>query len=395
MRRRSLAVLGLALVLALAGPASGQDIDDEKAAVDARIAALQAEIEASKAQEGVLTSQLSAIAGELESAQAAVVTAQSSVAMLEAELAGAQRRLTELTARLDTQTRNLERLRAEHARAVEILEARVRAIYIAEPPDVLSFLVSATSFDDIIDNVEFLGRIGAQDRKIARQVKQAKERAAAERRATVKTRRLQAATVSVISARTNEARTARDQLASDRDTLAQARGLKRSALSESRESREDYLNEVEALAAQSAALAARIQAAQAGAGSTGSGAPSASGLIWPVSGPVVSGYGMRWGRMHEGIDISASSGTPIVAAAAGTVIHAGWLGGYGNLVVVDHGSGLATAYAHASSILVSLGQQVSQGQTIALVGSTGNSSGPHLHFEVRVNGTAVDPLGYL
>lgn len=395
MRRRSLAVLGLALVLALAGPASGQDIDDEKAAVDARIAALQAEIEASKAQEGVLTSQLSAIAGELESAQTAVVIAQSSVAMLEAELAGAQRRLTELTARLDTQTRNLERLRAEHARAVEILEARVRAIYIAEPPDVLSFLVSATSFDDIIDNVEFLGRIGAQDRKIARQVKQAKERAAAERRATVKTRRLQAATVSVISARTNEARTARDQLASDRDTLAQARGLKRSALSESRESREDYLNEVEALAAQSAALAARIQAAQAGAGSTGSGAPSASGLIWPVSGPVVSGYGMRWGRMHEGIDISASSGTPIVAAAAGTVIHAGWLGGYGNLVVVDHGSGLATAYAHASSILVSLGQQVSQGQTIALVGSTGNSSGPHLHFEVRVNGTAVDPLGYL
>jgi murein DD-endopeptidase MepM/ murein hydrolase activator NlpD len=395
MRRRSLAVLGLALVLALAGPASGQDIDDEKAAVDARIAALQAEIEASKAQEGVLTSQLSAIAGELESAQAAVVTAQSSVAMLEAELAGAQRRLTELTARLDTQTRSLERLRAEHARAVEILEARVRAIYIAEPPDVLSFLVSATSFDDIIDNVEFLGRIGAQDRKIARQVKQAKARAAAERRATVKTKRLQAATVSVISARTNEARTARDQLASDRDTLAQARGLKRSALSESRESREDYLNEVEALAAQSAALAARIQAAQAGAGSTGSGAPSASGLIWPVSGPVVSGYGMRWGRMHEGIDISASSGTPIVAAAGGTVIHAGWLGGYGNLVVVDHGSGLATAYAHASSILVSLGQQVSQGQTIALVGSTGNSSGPHLHFEVRVNGTAVDPLGYL
>jgi murein DD-endopeptidase MepM/ murein hydrolase activator NlpD len=395
MRRRSLAVLGLALVLALAGPASGQDIDDEKAAVDARIAALQAEIEASKAQEGVLTSQLSAIAGELESAQAAVVTAQSSVAMLEAELAGAQRRLTELTARLDTQTRSLERLRAEHARAVEILEARVRAIYIAEPPDVLSFLVSATSFDDIIDNVEFLGRIGAQDRKIARQVKQANARAAAERRATVKTKRLQAATVSVISARTNEARTARDQLASDRDTLAQARGLKRSALSESRESREDYLNEVEALAAQSAALAARIQAAQAGAGSTGSGAPSASGLIWPVSGPVVSGYGMRWGRMHEGIDISASSGTPIVAAAGGTVIHAGWLGGYGNLVVVDHGSGLATAYAHASSILVSLGQQVSQGQTIALVGSTGNSSGPHLHFEVRVNGTAVDPLGYL
>jgi murein DD-endopeptidase MepM/ murein hydrolase activator NlpD len=99
--------------------------------------------------------------------------------------------------------------------------------------------------------------------------------------------------------------------------------------------------------------------------------------------------------MHEGVDIAASSGTPIHAAASGTVIHAGWLGGYGNLVVVDHGNGLSTAYAHASALLVGVGQHVTQGQTVSLVGSTGNSSGPHLHFEVRVNGSAVDPLGYL
>jgi murein DD-endopeptidase MepM/ murein hydrolase activator NlpD len=99
--------------------------------------------------------------------------------------------------------------------------------------------------------------------------------------------------------------------------------------------------------------------------------------------------------MHEGIDITASSGTPIWAAAAGTVIWASWRGGYGNCVVVDHGNGLATLYAHASSILVGVGQSVGQGEMIALVGSTGNSSGPHLHFEVRVNGSAVDPLLYL
>jgi murein DD-endopeptidase MepM/ murein hydrolase activator NlpD len=99
--------------------------------------------------------------------------------------------------------------------------------------------------------------------------------------------------------------------------------------------------------------------------------------------------------MHEGIDIAAGLGTPIRAAAAGTVIHAGWLGGYGNLVVLDHGDGLATAYAHASAILVGVGQSVAQGQTLSLVGSTGNSTGPHLHFEVRVNGSAVDPLLYL
>lgn len=395
MQRRWLALLGLAVVLGVAAPASGQGIEDDKAALDARIASLQAEIEASKQQEGVLTTQLSAIVAELEGAQEAVDEAQSSVSALEAELASAQTRLEELTDLLAEQTRNLERLQAEHRRAVKILEARIRAIYIDEPPDLLSFLVSAASFDDLIDNVEFMGRIGAQDEAIADQVERAKMRAAAERRATAKTKRLQAAAVSEISARTSEARAARDRLAGNRDSLAQAEALKASALSDSRESREEYLREVEALAAQSAALTAKIQSAQQGAGSSGTGQPSAAGLIWPCDGVVVSGFGMRWGRMHEGIDIGCAYGTPNRAAAAGTVIYAGWLGGYGNLVVVDHGNGLSTAYAHASSILVRVGQTVSQGETVSLVGSTGNSSGPHLHFEVRANGTAVDPLGYL
>jgi murein DD-endopeptidase MepM/ murein hydrolase activator NlpD len=291
------------------------------------------------------------------------------------------------------QTRRLVRLQAEYARAVAVLEQRVRAAYVNETPDVLSFVVSASSFSEIVDSYEYLSRIGKQDQRIAREVKAAKERAAAEREATARTRRLAEATVAVISARTAAAREVRDRLASQRDTLAAAEQLKASALTDARETREEYLHEVEALAAQSAALAATIRSSAAG--STGTGAPSASGFIWPVNGFVVSGFGMRWGRMHEGIDIAASSGTPIWAAAAGTVIHAGWLGGYGNLVVVDHGNGLATAYAHASAILVSVGQHVGQGETIALVGTTGNSTGPHLHFEVRVNGVAVDPLLYL
>jgi murein DD-endopeptidase MepM/ murein hydrolase activator NlpD len=394
MGRRSLALSALALALALAAPAAGQDIEGEKAGVDARIAALQAEIDAAKDREGVLTSQLSSVVSELEAAQSAVDQAEGSLDVLEAELASEQARLERLTKRLQEQTRRLRQLEEAHRKAVAALEARLRAIYVQESPDVLSFLVSASSFDDLIDNWEFLERIGLQDERIARQVERAKRRAAAERRATASTRRLTAASVSVIAARTDEARTARDELASSRDTLLAARRLKQSSLSSVRESRADYLSEVQALAAQSAELAAAIRDAQAG-GSSGSGVPSAAGLIWPVNGPVVSGYGWRWGRMHEGIDIAAGMGTPIWAAAAGTVIHAGWLGGYGNLVVLDHGNGLATAYAHASAILVGVGQLVSQGETVSLVGSTGNSSGPHLHFEVRVNGTAVDPLLYL
>jgi len=393
--RRSPVVLGLALALLFAAAAAGQDPGAEKAQVDQRIAELQAEISAAKEQEGVLTSQLGAVLNELEAAQSAVEQAEGSLDLLESELATEQERLERLTALLDEQTRRLRRLQEEFRRAVRILEARVRAIYIEEEPDALSVLVSATTFGDLIDSYEFVSRIGLQDQQIAGQVETAKRLAAEKRRATEETQRLTAATVSVIAARTDEARTVRNELASNRDTLAAARRLKQSALATSRETREDYVEEVEALAAQSASLAAAIRDAQAGAGSTGTGTPSASGFIWPVNGTVVSGFGWRWGRMHEGIDITASSGTPNWAAAAGTIIHAGWLGGYGNLVVVDHGNGLATAYAHASVILVGVGQRVSQGETVSLVGSTGNSAGPHLHFEVRVNGVAVDPLLYL
>ena len=390
-----LALVGLVLSLVVVAPAAADDPSDEKASVDARIASLRADITASKAREGVLTSQLSAVVAELEGAQSAVDEAQAAVGTLEAELSSARTRLDVLTERLDAQTRKLERLRSEYEKAVAILEARVRAAYIDEPPDMLAFLVSASSFDEVIDNVELLTRIGRQDKRIAQQVERARDRTASERRATILTKRQQAAAVAVIADRTDEARAARDRLAGERDRLAAMENLKQIALAESRETREGYLDEVDGLLAQSAALAEQIRGAQQGAGTTGTGQPSAAGLIWPCDGVVVSGFGMRWGRMHEGIDIGCAYGTPNRAAASGTVIYAGWLGGYGNLVVVDHGNGLSTAYAHASSILVSVGQSVSQGQTVSLVGSTGHSTGPHLHFEVRVNGVAVDPLPYL
>ncbi len=391
---RRLLVSAFALALALATPAAGQDIESEKERVDQRIAELQNEIAAAKDREGVLTSQLSAVASELRAARSEVDEAQGSLDALEAELAYERERLERLTSLLELQTRRLVRLQREYARAVEVLEQRVRAAYVYERPDTLSFIVSASSFADVIDNYEFAKRLGAQDERIAREVETAKKRAADERRATARTRALTADSVAVISARTNEARTVRDRLAASRDDLAAAQSLKTSALTDTRETREEYLAEVEALAAESATLAARIRSAQTGSSSSGTGV-SASGLIWPVNGPVTSGFGWRWGRMHEGIDIAVSTGTPVRAAASGTVIHSGWLGGYGNLVVVDHGNGLATAYAHNSSLLVGVGQSVSQGDTLSLAGSTGNSSGPHVHFEVRVNGVAVDPLLYL
>jgi murein DD-endopeptidase MepM/ murein hydrolase activator NlpD len=153
-----------------------------------------------------------------------------------------------------------------------------------------------------------------------------------------------------------------------------------------RAQREEAGEELDVLEGESAALEARIRAVQS-APSTGSGSST-------VTGVVTSGYGWRWGRLHEGIDIAAPIATPVRAAASGTVIYAGVMSGYGNIIVIDHGGGLSTAYAHLSAIYAG-GGGVSQGQTIGSVGSTGHSTGPHLHFEVRVNGTAVDPLGYL
>ncbi|MEX0851530.1 MAG: hypothetical protein WD015_08485, partial [Gaiellaceae bacterium] len=195
MRRRLLVVVGLVLALSFATSASGQDPETEKAQVDQRIAELQAEIADAKQQEGVLTSQLSEVVSELRAAQDAVDTAEGSLSLLEAELATEQDRLERLTALLEQQTRRLERLQAQYEKAVKILEARVRALYIAESPDMLSFLVSATSFNEIIDNFEFLERIGLQDKEIARQVEDAKSEAADQRRATAKTQRVAAASV--------------------------------------------------------------------------------------------------------------------------------------------------------------------------------------------------------
>jgi murein DD-endopeptidase MepM/ murein hydrolase activator NlpD len=118
-------------------------------------------------------------------------------------------------------------------------------------------------------------------------------------------------------------------------------------------------------------------------------------MAWPANGSVTSGFGYRWGALHAGIDIANGVGTPIRAAKAGTVILAGWNGGYGNAIVIDHGGGLSTLYGHMTRLRASEGQQVDQGDLIGDMGSTGNSTGSHLHFETRVGGGAQDPTRFL
>jgi len=141
---------------------------------------------------------------------------------------------------------------------------------------------------------------------------------------------------------------------------------------------------------------AKIQAKLAGFGGGGGTVRRGSGdLVWPVNASISSGFGYRWGRLHAGIDLAAPEGTPIRAADSGRVIIAGWTGGYGNYTCISHSSSLSTCYGHQSRYATSVGANVGKGQVIGYVGNTGHSFGAHLHFEVRVNGNPVDPMGYL
>ncbi len=146
-------------------------------------------------------------------------------------------------------------------------------------------------------------------------------------------------------------------------------------------------------------LAVMMQKDVPGASSfLGDDTPVTTPTGWPTDGFISSGYGLRWNgaEFHQGIDIAAEMGTPIVATADGVVTIAGWnAGGYGNMVDIDHGSGVSTRYGHASAVVVTAGQRVRRGQIIAYVGSTGHSTGPHLHYEVRLSGQPVNPSSYL
>ncbi len=309
-----------------------------------------------------------------------------------------QRKLDRLNELYQLQTRKLVFLQRQHKAATKRLNKRIVEIYTTESTSALSVVLESSSFSELLDQLEFLNEIGRQDKKVAEEVKNAKEQMQEIRNATRKTRKQVAAVTREVADRTIEQRAVRDRLAWDQRELATARRDKRATLANVQEDKAHALEHMRSLQQQSATLAARIRSAQSSSsvivpGPTGQA--SAAGFIWPVHGILTSGYGWRWGRMHEGIDLAVGVGTPVVAAAAGTVIVAGWLGGYGNLVVVDHGNGISTAYGHNTSVTVGVGQSVAQGQLISYSGNTGHSTGPHVHFEVRINGAPVDPLGYL
>jgi murein DD-endopeptidase MepM/ murein hydrolase activator NlpD len=397
MRFRHAIGLVLACLLLVVGPAFGQEsFWERKEVLDARIDVLEGKIEAAREREGVLTSQIEVVSSKIRALQADVDAETARLDQLETVLALHRRKLERLNQLYALQTEKLIFLQRQHKAAIARLSKRVVEIYTTEPTSTLAVVLDSSSFAEMLDQLEFLNEIGRQDERIAGEVASAKLDMQETRNATRRTRRQVAAATRTVAARTAEQRAVRDRLAWSQRKLATARRDKQSTLATVRENKNEALEHMRELQAQSSALAARIRAAQSAAVVPApTGAASAAGFVWPVHGILTSGFGWRWGRMHEGIDLAVGNGTSVVASASGTVIVAGWLGGYGNLVVVDHGNGVATAYGHNTSVTVGVGQSVAQGQLIAYSGNTGHSTGPHVHFEVRVNGTPVDPLGYL
>ncbi len=388
MTRRVLPLLFLTLLIA--APAAADNVT-RKQSVDSKISGLQDKIAAARAKEQRLSREIADVTARIRTLESEVGDVSTDLALLEQDLALQRERLARITELWKLQTAKLGFLRAQHEQAIDRLSDRIVAIYQSGNLSTVDVLLNSSNFGELMTRLDYAQELAAQDERIAESVGHAKDRIQVQQKNTTITRKKVFAVAQAVAARTQQTRQVRDQLVARENALSGTRAERREALASVQQQKEEYLHEVVALAAVSASLSSRIQTSQYAS----SVVPSASGFIWPVSGPVTSGFGWRWGRMHEGIDIAVPTGTPVVAAASGQVIVAGWMGGYGNLVVIDHGGGIATAYGHNSSFAVGSGSTVSQGQTIAYAGSTGNSTGPHVHFEVRVNGSPVDPLGYL
>jgi murein DD-endopeptidase MepM/ murein hydrolase activator NlpD len=393
--RRALPVVVLLLAV-VATPASG-DVGGRKQQIDARLQAVQARIASAEQRERELAADLVSVNQQIRGLATQVGVVSTRLAPLERDLALHKEKLDRLNQLFRVQTARFVFYRHEYEVLIDRLGNRLIDLYEDGEPGSLDVLLSATSFTDLISQAEYVDAIGTQDKHIANQVGTAKERVHRQREHTKRFRALVAAETRTIAIRASQVRALRDRLLASENRLAAARAAKRESLRDVKESKQEYLHEAAGLARASASLAAQIASAQASHSYSPPGdvTPSAAGFIWPVNGPVTSGFGMRWGRMHEGIDIGVGYGTPIHAAASGRVVYAGWMEGYGNLVAIDHGRGISTAYGHQSSIAVGNGQTVSQGEVIGYVGCTGHCFGPHLHFEVRINGAPVDPLGYL
>jgi murein DD-endopeptidase MepM/ murein hydrolase activator NlpD len=356
--------------------------------------AKEAELSEVREQKGVLTTTISRYRDRIERLTDEVAVLRNQEAAAQERLDAKQAELDRAVAELDGAKKHLAAVRARLERALVALRERLVAIYETGTPDMLSVLVDSGGYDELVNRTEYLNRINGLDEAVVSRVRELRDQ--------VKR------TVARLRSAKNTIESARDAIAAEEQALEGARAAvqsRQAQLVSVRRDREaalakinDHENHVEGdLAEIQSEIAAQLSASASAPLPAGPIRYGTGQLIWPVDGPVVSGFGPRWGRMHEGIDIAVPAGTPIRAADAGSVVLVqsdAESGGYGNFSCLDHGGGLQTCYAHQSSFAITAGS-VSQGDVIGYVGCTGHCYGDHLHFEVRISGAPTDPLGYL
>jgi len=351
------------------------------------------EVEQRQQELGQIQERMEAQQSRTNAAQRKVASISEQLRAIEADLDAAQREYKAIEAKrkyteqqIETNAEILAKTEKDLAVRNKILSKRMRDIYENGQVNYLDVLLGSADFIDFTTRTEILKRVLNQDavliakvvaeRQLVLEKKAALER---DRASLLELQKAAEANRLMADKRRQERKAVLDSAVYERDMAEQA------------------YQELAEMSRQIEQMIRNIQSGNRG----GSAAVGSGRMMWPISGPITSPYGWRvhpifgTSRYHSGLDIGADYGDAVVAADSGVVIYADWMGGYGKAVIIDHGSGVSTLYGHNSELVVGEGQRVNKGQVIARAGSTGYSTGPHVHFEVRISGSPTNPLDYL
>lgn len=387
-----------ALIVVSIAPATASTLEDDLAEVRSQISELERQASGVESDRTPILEAAVAAQAELDSAQQELDATQAEHDAAAETLETVEAELGTVRAELDIRFAHLEVLRGEVEESRAAAESLVIGAYkrggLAEP----SIAFTAGAFTDISVGVVYLELLTGVKTDAADAFQKSVDAEAAEERKIREIEARLATEADRLVRVTAEFQATLAELDEQRAVLAARAAQQDARLAEINREIDHFDNEISALEREEASIKAEITAASAPAPSP---TPSGSGvLIRPVPGAVSSGFGPRihpiygTSKMHNGVDMNAAHGDPIKAAGSGTVILSGVKGGYGNTVMIDHGGGMVTLYAHQSQLGVSVGESVSRGQVIGQIGSTGTSTAPHLHFEVRINGSPRNPVSY-
>jgi murein DD-endopeptidase MepM/ murein hydrolase activator NlpD len=403
-----LGLASLVLVWGLAGAlapqaaegASSTGLSQQLKDLRADLREVRANLQKAEAARKAALGDVAALDKSLDYAQTAYNAAHNAYAKAAARLAELKSQSALLTAALEGNQQKLSTTETALAGHQEALCDRMVELYMSGGTlGYLSAIVGdgSSSLLEVLERVRMLSIIADEDARILEQIESLKDQIVDQRR-TLQEERARVASIEADQAAvTSELQAADQECKASLGEVAAVRAAKKAVLVSIEKDQAAWARQEDQLQADSGRIATLLK-------KTKSATPTKAGkgvLSWPLVGAVTSGFGyrihpiFRVRKLHTGIDLDCEMGDPIKAAAAGTVIFAGWRGGYGKCTIIDHGGGLATLYAHQSAILASVGQVVKRGVVIGKVGSTGYSTGAHLHFEVRVNGSPINPMGYL